>query len=95
MKTILRVILLIINLLFAVALVASTLAGKVEPSRCATVSILSYGYVVFLLANAAFIIMWLCLSRWEFLISVAAIVCRLSFIPLFFQAGGTSHWNDV
>ncbi len=91
MKTILRVILLIINLLFAVALVASTLAGKVEPSRCATVSILSYGYVVFLLANAAFIIMWLCLSRWEFLISVAAIVCRLSFIPLFFQAGGNTE----
>lgn len=91
MKKILRVILLIINLVFAVALIVSTLAGKVEPSKIVLVSILSYGYMIFLLANMLFAIMWLCLSRWEFLISVAAIVARLSFIPLFFQVGGTSE----
>lgn len=90
MKRILYAILLIINLIFAAALIVSTLAGKVEPSRMVLVSILSYGYMVFLLANMLFAIMWLCLSRWEFLISVAAIVARLSFLPLFFQLGGTS-----
>jgi endonuclease/exonuclease/phosphatase family metal-dependent hydrolase len=89
MKGLFRVILLIINLLFAGALIVSTLAGVIEPSRMVIVSILSYGYVVFLLANVVFIIIWLCLARWEFLISVAAIVARLSFIPLFFQIGGT------
>lgn len=91
MKGLFRVILLIINLLFAGALIVSTLAGSIEPSRMAVVSILSYGYVIFVLANVLFIIMWLCFSRWEFLISVAAIVSRLSFIPLFFQIGGTTE----
>ena len=51
MKGLFRVILLIINLLFAGALIVSTLAGVIEPSRMVIVSILSYGYVVFLLAN--------------------------------------------
>ncbi len=88
MKKFFRIILLIINLFAAAALILSTLAGSIEPSRCVAISILSYAYVIFLLANIAFIIIWLCLSRWEFLISVAAIVARLSFIPLFFQIGG-------
>ena len=91
MRSLLRIILLIINLLFALALVVSTLAGVVEPSRMTAVSILSYGYVVFLLANVLFVVLWLCFSRWEFLISVAAVLCRLSFIPLFFQVGGNTE----
>ena len=88
MKKLFRSILLIINLLFAVALVLSTLAGRVAPSRFVPISILSYGYFVLLLCNVLFVIVWLCLSRWEFLVSVAAIVARLSFVPLFFQVGG-------
>ena len=88
MKKFFRVILLIINLLFALLLVLSTLAGKVAPSRFVPISILSYGYFVLLLCNVVFVIIWLCLSRWEFLVSVAAIVVRLSFVPLFFQVGG-------
>lgn len=91
MKGLFRTILLIINLLFAGALIVSTLAGSIEPSRMVVVSILSYGYVIFLLANVLFIILWLCLSRWEFLVSVAAILVRMSFIPLFFQVGGTAE----
>lgn len=89
MKKILRIILLIINLFAVAALILSTLAGAIEPSRMVLVSILSYGYFLFLLANVVFVIIWLCLSRWEFLISVAAIVVRFSFVPLFFQVGGT------
>jgi endonuclease/exonuclease/phosphatase family metal-dependent hydrolase len=90
MKKFFRVILLIINLLFALLLVLSTLAGKVAPSRFVPISILSYGYFVLLLCNVLFVIIWLCLSRWEFLVSVAAIVLRLSFVPLFFQVGGNT-----
>ena len=91
MKKLFRTILLIINLIFAVALVLSTLAGKVAPSRFVPISILSYGYFVLLLINVLFVIVWLCLSRWEFLVSVAAIVARLSFVPLFFQVGGNTE----
>ena len=89
MKKLLRIILLIINLIVAGTLILSTLAGVVEPSRMAIVSILSYGYFIFLLMNVVFIIIWLFLSRWEFLVSVAAIAVRFSFVPLFFQVGGT------
>lgn len=91
MKGLFRIILLIVNLLLAVALIVSTLAGSIEPSRMVVVSILSYGYVLFLIANVLFIIVWLCLSRWEFLISVIAIAVRMSFLPLFFQVGGTAE----
>ena len=89
MKKLLRFILLIINLLAVIALLLSTLAGVVAPSRFVPISILSYGYFILLLCNVLFVIIWLCLSRWEFLISVLAIGVRLSFVPLFFQVGGT------
>ena len=88
MKKLLRIILLIINLLAVLALIFSTLAGVVAPSRFVPISILSYGYFLLLLCNVLFVIIWLCLSRWEFLLSVAAIAVRLSFVPLFFQVGG-------
>lgn len=91
MRKFFRAILFIINILFAVALVVSTLAGTLPPSRFAAVSILSYGYLVLLLANILFIVAWLCLSRWEFLLSVAAIAVRFSFVGLFFQVGGTTE----
>lgn len=91
MKKFFRVILLIINLLFAVALLLSTLAGVVAPHRIVYISILSYGYFALLVCNVLFIVIWLCLSRWEFLVSVAAIAIRFSFVPLFFQVGGTQE----
>lgn len=88
MKKVLRIILLTINLLLVAVFLLSTMAGQIAPSKMAYVSILSYGYVMFLVTNILFIIIWLALSRWEFLISTAAIVLRYSFIPLFFQVGG-------
>lgn len=98
MKKVIRVILLIVNVLFVVALIVSTLAGVFPPSRWAAVSILSYGFIPLLMGNVLFILLWLCLSRWEFLISVVAIAVRFSFIPLFFQVGGTQtveHDDDT
>lgn len=91
MKKFFRYILLTLNLVFAVAMLFSTLSGALPPSSFIWVSIFSYGYFLLLLANIVFIIIWLCLSRWEFLISVAAIVLRFSFVPLFFQVGGTTE----
>lgn len=89
MKKFFRSILLVLNVLVVVAMLVSTLAGVIPPSRIVWVSILSYGYFLLLLANLLFIIVWLCLSRWEFLISAAAIAIRYAFVPLFFQVGGT------
>ena len=89
MRKFFRYILLILNLLFAVVMLLSTFAGLIPPTKIWWVSIFSYGYFPLLLANVVFVILWLCLSRWEFLISVAAIAIRFSFVPLFFQVGGT------
>lgn len=94
MKKFFRFILLIVNVLFAAAMLLSTLSGTFAPSRFAAVSILSYGYFVLLLCNVLFIIIWLCMGRWEFLVSVAAIALRFSFVPLFFQVGGTAEADN-
>lgn len=90
MKKFFRGILLIINIVFVVALLLSTMAGRLAPHQFPKISILSYGYFPLLLVNLIFIIIWLCLSRWEFLLSTATIVLRWSFVPLFFQVGGTT-----
>ena len=88
MKKLFRIILLTINLLFVVALILSTFAGRIPPSRIVGISMLSYGFVPLFLCNVLFIIIWLCLSRWEFLLSLAANLLCASFLPLFFQIGG-------
>lgn len=88
MKKFFRIILLIINLLFALGLILSTMAGSVAPHKMVYFSILSYGYFPLLLCNVVLILIWLFMGRWEFLVSVAAIVARWSFLPLFFQVGG-------
>ena len=81
MKKFFRIILLTINLLFVVALFLSTFAGRIPPSRWVGISILSYGFVLLFLCNVLFIIIWLCLSRWEFLLSLAANLLCASFLP--------------
>lgn len=87
---ILRFILFIFNLLFAVLLIGSTLAGIVSPRKFIWFSLLSYAYLPLLLVNVGFIVLWLFMHRWGWLLSAAAIVLRISFLPLFFQLGGTA-----
>ena len=87
---ILRIILLVINIIAAVGLILTTLASSVAPSRSIWPSLLAYGYLPMLALNVAFVILWLFMGRWEFLLSVAVIVFRFSFIGFFFQVGGTS-----
>lgn len=94
MRRFLHIILLFINILFAIGMLLSTLAGSIAPSHFAGISILSYGYFILLLVNILFIIFWLCLSRWTFLVSLAAILLRYAFVPLFFQLGGTTEVED-
>ena len=90
MKKFFRFILLIINLVFVVLLLLSTLSGVLTPEKHGWIALLSYGYFPLLLCNVAFIIVWLMMGRWEFLVSAVAIVLRISFVGLFFQTGGCS-----
>lgn len=91
MKRLLSSVLLVINVVFVVLFLVSTLAGYVRPSAVVWVSLLSYGYVPLLVVNIIFVLLWLFLSSKYFLVSLVAIVIRYSFIPLYYQIGG----NDV
>lgn len=92
---IIRAILFIINLIAAIGLVATTLAGAISPSTSVIPSLLAYGYLPMLALNAAMAMLWLLFGRWEMLLSVAAIAARWAFLPLFIQAGGTSKVPPV
>ena len=87
---VIRAILFIINIIAAVGLVLTTLAGVVSPSRSVLPSLLAYGYLPMLAVNIGMALLWLLFGRWEMLLSVAAIALRWSMLPLFVQAGGTS-----
>ena len=87
---IIRAILLLLNILAALGLIATTLAGVVAPSSNILPSVLAYGYLPMLGVNIIFLLLWLFMGKWQFLISTAAIAARFSFVGLFFQIGGTS-----
>lgn len=88
---ILRSILLILNVLAALALIATTLAGAVAPSKSILPSVFAYGFLPLLAVNVLFVLLWLLLRRWSFLISAAAIAARFSVVGIFLQVGGTSE----
>ena len=90
-----RAILFIVNALLALALVLTTMAGTVAPSRCILPSLLAFGYVPLLLANVAMILVWAVMGRWELLLSVIAIAVRWTMVPLLLQVGGTSKVPPV
>lgn len=86
-----RIILLVFNILAALGMVATTLAGMVAPSTNILPSVLLYGFLPMLALNIIFIIVWLCMGRWEALISAGTIILRISYVGMFFQIGGTSE----
>lgn len=94
MKTILKIILLTLNIITAGLLLASTMAGTVEPSRSVIFSLLCYGYLYFLIANIVFVILWLLFSSKWFILSLAAILVRYAFVPLYFQVGGSDSPDE-
>ena len=94
MKKIFKSILLILNAVVLLLMLGSTMAGIVSPSKFIGFSLLSYGYLYLLLLNVIFVIVWLLLSSKWFLLSLAGILLKMSFIPLYFQVGGTDKVDD-
>lgn len=89
MKKSLKIILLVINILVLLLLLGSTMAGWMAPSKGLLFSFLSYGYLYLMIVNAVFVVVWLCLSSKWFLLSLVGMLVRFSFLPLYFQVGGT------
>ena len=87
---IIRSILFIINVVLALGLVLTTLSWVVEPSKFIYPSLLAFGYLPMVALNVVMVVLWLLMGRWEALLSVAAIAARWTFLPLFFQFGGTT-----
>lgn len=89
MRKLLKIILLILNCLVLALFLASTLAGRIVPSRNIIFSLLSYGYLYLLIANVLFAIVWLVFGSKWFLLPLGGILLRWSFLPLYFQIGGS------
>lgn len=83
-----------LNILAVLALFASSFAGAVRPSHFIWFSLLSYGFVLLVLLNVAFALVWLFFGKKEFLLSVAAIALRFALIPGFYQTGGCSQSEE-
>ena len=94
MRKFISTLILIINVIFAVSLLISTLAGIVKPSACVWISLLSYCYVPLLIINIGFILFWLFFVNKYFLVSLIAIVIRYSFMPLYIQLSGNDNITD-
>ena len=82
---ILRAILFVLNLILALGLLLTTLAGTLLPSRTVLPSLMAYGYLPLLAANVLMIVVWLLLRRWTWLLSAAVIALRWGMVGLFFQ----------
>lgn len=91
MKKLLRILLLVVNVAFVALLWGSTFAGFVSPSKFVWFSMLSYGYFYLLIVNILFVLVWLSMARKECLVGIIGILVRFSFLPLFFQFGGTEE----
>ena len=91
MRKLVRIIFITINVLIVIALLASSIAGWIPPSKCIWISYLSYGFLLLVAVNIAASLLWLFFKRWEFLISLIAILLRFNMIPLFIQVGGTER----
>ncbi len=91
MKKALRIFFIITNTLIVAALLLSSIAGWVPPSKCVWISFLSYGFFPLVILNILCSLLWLFFKQWEFLISLIAILLRCTMIPLFIQVGGNSE----
>lgn len=84
---VIRAILFIINIILALGLFLTTLAGNVLPSSFLLPSLLAFGYLPLLIANIAMVIVWLLMRRWTALLSILVIALRWSFLTSYFHIG--------
>ena len=91
MRKVIKIFFIVINALLVIALLMSSIAGWIAPSKCVWFSLMSYVFFPLVVVNALCVLMWLFFKRWEFLISLVAILLRCNMIPLFVQIGGTSE----
>ena len=87
---VIRTILVILNVILALGLLLTTLAGTVAPSRTVLPSLAAYGYLPLLAANVLMIVVWLLMKRWSWLLSAGVIALRWATLGFFFQVGGWS-----
>ena len=92
---VIRSILLIINVILALGLAATTLGDALAPSQSVVPSALAFGYLPLLAANGLMVVVWLLMKRWTWLLSAAAIALRWATLGMFIQLTGTSRVPDA
>lgn len=93
-KKVTKIALLSTNIAVLVLLLFSTMAGFFRPTKFLLFSFLGYGYLYLVIVNVIFIIVWLCMSSKWFLMSLIGILVRFTFLPMYFQVGGTESLSD-
>ncbi len=94
MRHIVKLVFITVSIALSALLLASTLAGWKAPSSMMIFSLLSYAYLYILIANVVMLIVWLLAKSKWFLLPLATVLVRFSFMPLFFQVGGTETLSD-
>lgn len=88
-------IIFLINLMFAIALIASLLAKVIEPSIFIYFSFLGLAYPILLYVNLGFVVIWVLKRHKFFLISVVAILITFTNIPKYIQFSSKEKVNTV
>lgn len=92
---IIRTILFILNIILALGLLLTTLAGSVAPSQTVLPSMAAYGFFPLLAANVIMVLIWALMKRWQAVLSIAVIALRWSMVGGYIQVGGTSHTPPI
>ena len=95
MKKLLKIVIILLNILAALALLGSSAAGLIKPSANIFVSLASYGYLILLFINLLFSIFWICMKSKWCLLSTAVILLRFNYIHRYIQIGGTDNVENL
>lgn len=92
-RSVLRTLLLAVNIFFALMLLMCVLSPRVSPDRNIIPAFLGLAYPILLYINVFFVIIWLLLRKRVALISLAAIFSGFSILPRYFQYNSSRTKN--
>ncbi len=84
MRKVLKYTLLALNLLFVLCLFLGALSTKISPERSIILPYFGLAFPFFVALNICWAVFWICIRKWGFLISLAAIVATWSYTNTIF-----------
>lgn len=87
-------IIVVINIIFAIALLLSYLSMWINPTVMPYLSFIGYGYPVLLAINICFVILWVVTLRWRFLYSLIVILLGYNVFMSHFESFNNENISD-